>query len=79
MAYEGKMYNGFPQAEVVDEGAPRLAVTNYKEGIFAKAVLMDIPRLKGVDWLEPGTPIYRPTWTLGRRKPERRWGAETLC
>ena len=58
MAYQGKMYNGFPQAEVVAEGAPKLAVTNYKEGIFAKAVLMDIPRLKEVDWLEPGTPIY---------------------
>lgn len=58
MAYEGKMYNGFPQAEVVAEGAPRLAVTNYKQGIFARAVLMDIPRLKGVEWLEPGTPIY---------------------
>ena len=58
MAFEGKMYNGFPQAEVVAEGAPRLAVTNFKEGIFARAVLMDIPRLKGVDWLEPATPIY---------------------
>lgn len=58
MAFEGKMYNGFPQAEVVAEGAPRLAVTSFKQGIFARAVLMDIPRLKGVDWLEPGTPIY---------------------
>ena len=58
MAYEGKMYNGFLQAEVVTSGAPRLAVTNYKQGIFARGVLMDIPRLKGVDFLEPGTPIY---------------------
>ncbi len=60
MAFEGRMYNGFPQAEVREEGAPRLAVTNYKEGIFARAVLMDIPRLKDVNWLEPGTPIYPP-------------------
>lgn len=58
MAYGGKMYNGFPQAEVVADGAPKLAVTNFKQGIFARGVLMDIPRLKGVDWLEPGTPIY---------------------
>ncbi len=58
MAFNGKMYNGFPQSEVVEAGAPKLAVTNFKEGIFARAVLMDIPRLKGVDWLEPGTPIY---------------------
>ncbi len=58
MAYGGKMYNGFPQAEVVAEGAPTLAVTNFKQGIFGRGVLMDIPRLKGVDWLKPGTPIY---------------------
>lgn len=58
MAYNGKMYNGFPQAEVVESGAPKLAVTAFKQGIFARGVLMDIPRLKGVDWLEPGTPIY---------------------
>ena len=58
MAFEGKMYNGFPQAEVIAEGAARLGVTNFKQGIFGRAVLMDIPRLKGVDWLEPGTPIY---------------------
>ena len=50
MAFNGEMYNGFPQAEVVAEGAPKLAVTNFKQGIFARAVLMD--------WLEPGTPIY---------------------
>lgn len=58
MAYNGKMYNGFPQSEVVESGAPKLAVTAFKQGIFARAVLMDMPRLKGVDWLEPGTPIY---------------------
>ena len=58
MAFEGKMYNGFPQAEVVAEGAARLGVTNFKQGVFGRAVLMDIPRMKGVDWLEPGTPIY---------------------
>ena len=58
IAFEGKMYNGFPFAEVVRSGAPRLGVENYKQGIFARAVLMDIPRLKGVEWLEPGTAIY---------------------
>ena len=40
------------------DGAPKLAITNYKEGIFTRGVLMDIARLKGVESLEPGTPIY---------------------
>ena len=58
MSYQGKSYNGFEIAKVDANGAPHLAVTNWKNGIFTKGVLMDIPKLKGVDTLEPGTPIY---------------------
>ncbi len=57
MSAGGLMYNGLPQAEVTASGAPRLDVANFKEGIFTRGVLMDIPKLKGVDYLEPGTPI----------------------
>src|SRR2546430_13295482 len=31
----------------------------WKDGIFTRAVLYDIPQLKGVDWIEPGVPITR--------------------
>ena len=58
MSFEGKSYNGFEMANVNEEGAPHLAVTNFKDGIFTKGVLFDIPHLKGVDWLEPRTAIY---------------------
>lgn len=58
MFYNGKMYNGFAQTDVTDAGAQKLAITNVKNGIFTRGILMDIPRLKGVDSLEPGTPIY---------------------
>ncbi len=56
----GKMYNGFPQSEYVtmEKGALKGAIINVKEGVFTRAILMDIPRLKGVDYLEPGTPVY---------------------
>ncbi len=57
MSYHGLMYNGFPQSEVTSAGAPRLNVLNYKNGIFTRGVLMDIPALKGLDYLEPGTAI----------------------
>ena len=56
--YGGKMFNGFPQTEVSDQGAPKLSIHNLKEGIFARGILMDIPRLKGLDYLEPGQAIY---------------------
>jgi kynurenine formamidase len=56
--YDGKMYNGFSRAEVTAQGAGKLSVFVQRQGIFTRGVLMDIPRLKGVPYLEPGTPIY---------------------
>lgn len=58
MFYKGKMFNGFSQQETTDKGAAKLAITNFKNGIFTRGVLMDIPRLKGVAYLEPGAAIY---------------------
>ena len=57
MAYQGKMYNGFPVAGVTENGAEKLAITAFQEGIFARGVLVDIPLLKGADYLERGTAI----------------------
>ena len=56
--HNGKMYNGFSRQEVGSEGANKLSIDNIKTGIFTRGVLMDIARLRGVDYLEPGTPIY---------------------
>ncbi len=58
MFWQGKMYNGFSQADVTRQGAGKLSITNLKRGILTRGILMDIPRLKGVAYLEPGTPIY---------------------
>jgi kynurenine formamidase len=58
MFYKGVMYNGFSEKEVTDKGAGKLSILNDKNGIFTRGILMDIPRLKGVAYLEPGTPIY---------------------
>ncbi len=51
---EGKMYNGFPAEEVLSTGARRNSILAGEQGIAARGVLLDIPRLKGVDWLELG-------------------------
>jgi len=56
--YQGKMYNGFSQEEVTEKGAGKLDIHNLKNGIFTRGILIDIARLKGVPYLEPGTPIY---------------------
>lgn len=56
--YKGKMYNGFPQQEVTQDGAGKLSVINLKNGIFTRGVLVDLPRLWGVDYLSDGKAIY---------------------
>ena len=58
MFYRGKMYNGYDQTDVIASGAQHLGIQNLKNGIFGRGVLMDIAALKGVEYLEPGTPIY---------------------
>ena len=46
------MYNGFKATEVKSTGATRNSIMAGKEGIAGRSVLLDIPRLKGVDWLD---------------------------
>ena len=58
MFFEGKMYNGFAQTNVTSEGALQLGIGNLKQGIVTRGVLIDLPSLRGVEFLEPGTPIY---------------------
>jgi kynurenine formamidase len=56
--YDGKMYNGYSVDTITPEGGAKDSILAAKRGIFTRGVLMDIPRLKGLEYLEPGTPIY---------------------
>ena len=56
--YDRKMYNGYSQDEVTEDGAGKNSIINFKNGIITRGVLMDMARHKGVDYLEPGTAIY---------------------
>ena len=55
--HQGKMYNGFPRSAVKPDGAEQLGVQTMKQGIFTRGILVDIPWLKEVPYLEPGTAI----------------------
>ncbi len=57
VAVNGKMYNGFPMTDVKSIGALRNSIHVAKEGIVSRGVLLDIPRLRGVPWLELGETI----------------------
>ena len=57
MFVKGLMYNGFPQTEVRGDGAHKLGIHHLKSGLVSRGILMDIPALKNVPFLEPGTAI----------------------
>ena len=54
----GKMYNGYPQSSVTKNGAMKNDITAYQNGIVTRGILVDIPRLKGIPYMEPGAAIY---------------------
>ena len=56
--YKGLMYNGVSQETITEEGCSNASIASLQGGIVTRGVLIDIPRLKGVPYLEPGTPIY---------------------
>ncbi len=56
--YKGQMYNGFPATDAKSSGMAHLAVTADREGFLTRGVLIDIPRLRNVPYLEPDAMIY---------------------
>src|SRR5688572_8192023 len=57
--YKGQTYNGYPRAEInTEKGCTKLGIDNLKNGVVTRGILIDIPRLKNVPYLEPGTAIY---------------------
>lgn len=56
--WEGKMYNGFSAKEVGRWGARKCAIDVTRDGIVSRGVLLDIARLKKIDWMEPGDRVF---------------------
>lgn len=57
ISYKGLMYNGVPASAVDVTGADCMDVTAYSQGIVGRGVLIDVPRYRGVKWLEPGDAV----------------------
>jgi kynurenine formamidase len=57
--YKEQTYNGYARADVnTDKGCTKLGIQNLKNGIVTRGILIDIPRLRNVPYLEPGTALY---------------------
>jgi len=60
VVYQDRIFNGLDfRQTITEDGCARMAITNLKDGIVTRAVLIDVPRLRGVPYLEPGTRVYR--------------------
>ena len=57
VAVDGEMYNGFPVTDVKTSGAHHNSIMNCEGGIVGRGVLLDIPALRGENWLQPSQMI----------------------
>jgi len=54
VSFDGALYNGMPASAVTDAGAVELSIAVAADGVAGRGVLLDVPRSRGVPWLEPG-------------------------
>ena len=62
ISYNGLLYNGKPALEVLtSKGGKSLGVDAVAAtgGVVGRGVLLDLPRFRGVPWLEPGEAVTR--------------------
>jgi hypothetical protein len=55
---ESIIFNGYPQNLTVDGCTGDLGIDDMGPGYVTRGILVDMPLLRGVDWLDPSTPIY---------------------
>ena len=56
--HKGMMYNGVSSQMVTAAGCGKEGIQGLKNGIVTRGILLDIPRLKGLPYLEPGTAVF---------------------
>jgi kynurenine formamidase len=58
LSYDGFTYNGRRATDVLrTNGATAQDIAAYHAGVVGRGVLLDLPRLRGVKWLEPGDAV----------------------
>ena len=68
VGYEGALYNGRPEDAVTAHGAPVNSIEVLKDGLVGRGVLLDIPRHRGVSWLEPGEHVFAEDLEVAERE-----------
>jgi kynurenine formamidase len=58
VAFDGSLFDGKPDRSVTAQGAEVGAIDVLKDGLVGRAVLLDVPRVRGIRWIEPGDHIF---------------------
>jgi kynurenine formamidase len=59
VAYEGLLFDGIPASSVTAQGAEAGTIELLENGLIGRGVLMDVPRARDIEWVEPGEHIFR--------------------
>ena len=75
VAFEGSLFDGKPDRSVTPQGAQVGGIDVLKDGLVGRAVLLDVPRVRDVPWVEPGEHIFREDLEAAEREQGVRVGA----
>ena len=75
VAYDGRLYGGVPEQFVTARGAESGTIDVLRNGLVGRGVLLDVPRLRGVPWLEPGEHVLTADLEAAEREQGVRVGA----
>ena len=76
--YDRALYNDVPADRVTPDGAIELSVAVAADGIAGRGVLLDIPGLRGVPWLEPGDYVTTDDLLAAEEAQQVRFGRGDL-
>ena len=68
VAFDGLLFDGQPAESVTAHGALVGTVEILKDGLVGRAVLLDVPRVRGVPWVEPGEHVFREDLEAAERE-----------
>ncbi len=68
IGYEGSLYNDRPEDSATPQGAAVNTIEVLKDGLVGRGVLLDIPRLRDISWLEPGEHVFREDLEAAERE-----------
>lgn len=59
VAFDGFLFDGNPVGSVTAEGAHAGTIEILKNGLVGRGVLLDVPRVRDVPWVEPSEHVFR--------------------